>query len=114
MGGVRIDTLCHTDLDGLYAAGEDAGGVHGANRLGGNGIADSTVYGGIAGDSMANDVIGRELFPYDENQVEEIIRTVETPSEKRERTFTLCVRRCGSATGKRSGFSVKKKGCRRA
>ena len=83
MGGVRIDTLCHTDLDGLYAAGEDAGGVHGANRLGGNGIADSTVYGGIAGDSMANDVIGRELFPYDENQVEEIIRTVETPLGKK-------------------------------
>jgi len=79
MGGAQIDTLCHTDLDGLYAAGEDAGGVHGANRLGGNGIADSTVYGGVAGDSMANDVIGRELAPYDEKQVDEIIRIVETP-----------------------------------
>src|SRR5690606_11257665 len=38
---------------GLYVAGEDAGGVHGANRLGGNGVANSTVFGGIAGDSMA-------------------------------------------------------------
>jgi len=35
-------------------AGEDAGGVHGANRLGGNGVANSTVFGGIAGDEMAN------------------------------------------------------------
>jgi fumarate reductase flavoprotein subunit len=38
---------------GLFAAGEDTGGVHGANRLGGNGVANSTVFGGIAGDSMA-------------------------------------------------------------
>jgi fumarate reductase flavoprotein subunit len=40
-------------LKGLFAAGEDTGGVHGANRLGGNGVANSTVFGGIAGDSMA-------------------------------------------------------------
>ena len=37
----------------LYAAGEDTGGVHGANRLGGNGVANSTVFGGLAGDAMA-------------------------------------------------------------
>ena len=37
---------------GLFAAGEDTGGVHGANRLGGNGVANSTVFGGIAGDTM--------------------------------------------------------------
>ena len=34
-------------------AGEDSGGVHGANRLGGNGVANSTVFGGIAGDTIA-------------------------------------------------------------
>jgi fumarate reductase flavoprotein subunit len=37
----------------LFVAGEDSGGVHGANRLGGNGVANSTVFGGIAGDTMA-------------------------------------------------------------
>lgn len=79
MGGARIDTRCLTDLDGLYVAGEDAGGVHGANRLGGNGIADSTVFGGIAGDSMAHDVIARELAPFDERQVEELIKQTEAP-----------------------------------
>jgi succinate dehydrogenase/fumarate reductase flavoprotein subunit len=59
MGGLVIDPDCRTSLEGLFAAGEDAGGVHGANRLGGNGVADSTVFGGIAGDVMADWVVGR-------------------------------------------------------
>ena len=53
MGGVAFGLDCGTGLPGLYVAGEDSGGVHGANRLGGNGVANSTVYGGIAGESMA-------------------------------------------------------------
>ncbi|KEZ78668.1 L-aspartate oxidase [Salinisphaera hydrothermalis] len=53
MGGVVFDERCFTSLPGLFVAGEDAGGVHGANRLGGNGVANSTVFGGIAGDTMA-------------------------------------------------------------
>jgi len=79
MGGAFIDPACRTDLEGLYAAGEDSGGVHGSNRLGGNGIADSTVFGGIAGDFMANDVIGRQRFPFDAQQVERIIRDIQSP-----------------------------------
>ncbi|MGQ9694123.1 MAG: L-aspartate oxidase [Thermodesulfobacteriota bacterium] len=79
MGGAAINLRCQTDLEGLYAAGEDAGGVHGANRLGGNGIADSTVYGGLAGDVMATEVIGRELFAFDAQAVLEIIKKVEAP-----------------------------------
>ena len=53
MGGVEFAVDCSTALPGLFVAGEDSGGVHGANRLGGNGVANSTVYGGIAGDVMA-------------------------------------------------------------
>src|SRR5215468_9744676 len=53
MGGVVFDAACKTALAGLLAAGEDTGGVHGANRLGGNGVANSTVFGGIAGEKMA-------------------------------------------------------------
>ena len=53
MGGVLFRQDCSTSLPGLFAAGEDTGGVHGGNRLGGNGVANSTVFGGIAGDSMA-------------------------------------------------------------
>src|SRR5439155_883077 len=44
---------------GLVAAGGERGGVHGANRLGGNGVAESTVFGGIAADVMAESVAGR-------------------------------------------------------
>jgi len=53
MGGVVCDVDTATSWPGLFVAGEDAGGVHGANRLGGNGVANSTVFGGIAGDVMA-------------------------------------------------------------
>lgn len=53
MGGLVFEADCSTELPGLFAAGEDTGGVHGANRLGGNGVANSTVFGGIAGESMA-------------------------------------------------------------
>jgi succinate dehydrogenase flavoprotein subunit len=53
MGGVVFAPDCTTEMPRLYAAGEDTGGVHGANRLGGNGVANSTVFGGIAGDAMA-------------------------------------------------------------
>ncbi|HUS97240.1 MAG TPA: FAD-binding protein [Hyphomicrobiaceae bacterium] len=52
MGGLVCGTDTSTELPGLFVAGEDAGGVHGANRLGGNGVANSTVFGGIAGDVM--------------------------------------------------------------
>jgi len=54
MGGVIFAPDCSTALPALFAAGEDTGGVHGANRLGGNGVANSTVFGGIAGDRMAH------------------------------------------------------------
>ena len=53
MGGVEFAPDCTTELPGLFVAGEDSGGVHGANRLGGNGVANSTVFGGIAGLTMA-------------------------------------------------------------
>ena len=53
MGGLICDTDTKTELPGLFVAGEDAGGVHGANRLGGNGVANSTVFGGVSGEVMA-------------------------------------------------------------
>src|SRR3954452_1186867 len=53
MGGVEFAADCTTNLRGLFVAGEDSGGVHGANRLGGNGVANSTVFGAVSGDTMA-------------------------------------------------------------
>jgi len=58
MGGLICEVDTSTELPGLFVAGEDAGGVHGANRLGGNGVANSTVYGGIAGETMAAWIAG--------------------------------------------------------
>jgi fumarate reductase flavoprotein subunit len=52
MGGVICRPDTSTEWPGLFVAGEDASGMHGANRLGGNGVANSTVFGGIAGDTM--------------------------------------------------------------
>lgn len=52
MGGLICAADTSTEMPGLFVAGEDASGMHGANRLGGNGVANSTVFGGIAGDQM--------------------------------------------------------------
>ncbi len=67
MGGVVVDVDTRTAMEGLYVAGEDAGGAHGSNRLGGNGVANSTVYGGIAGDTMGSDVARMTLRDPDED-----------------------------------------------
>ena len=63
MGGVVFAPDCTTELAGLYAAGEDTGGVHGANRLGGNGVANSTVFGGLAGDAIGRRIRRTEVLP---------------------------------------------------
>ncbi|HXW98515.1 MAG TPA: fumarate reductase (CoM/CoB) subunit TfrA [Methanomicrobiales archaeon] len=51
MGGMRINAKCETTVPGLYACGEAAGGVHGANRLGGNSLAETQVFGKRAGEA---------------------------------------------------------------
>lgn len=61
MGGIEINTKAQVlDKDGniisgLYAAGEATGGIHGTNRLGGNALADITVFGRIAGENAAKE-----------------------------------------------------------
>jgi len=51
MGGIVIDKNAETSLAGLFAAGEVTGGIHGANRLGGNALCEVFTFGGIAGRS---------------------------------------------------------------
>ena len=64
MGGVRVDAdTSATTVPGLYAAGEVAGGLHGANRLGGNSLSDLLVFGRIAGQSAAEYALGFEAAP---------------------------------------------------
>ncbi len=80
MGGVEFSVDTSTALPGLFVAGEDAGGVHGANRLGGNGVANSTVYGGIAGETMAAYINehSSSLADIDLNEVDAGIARAET------------------------------------
>lgn len=74
MGGAIIDRDCFTECEGLLVAGEDAGGVHGANRLGGNGVAESTVYGARAGDTAAWIATARPSRPpVDDAEVERVV-----------------------------------------
>lgn len=71
MGGIAFEPDCTTELEGLYVAGEDSGGVHGANRLGGNGVANSTVFGGVAGEAMAQAIAnGTDLREPDASVIE--------------------------------------------
>jgi fumarate reductase flavoprotein subunit len=89
MGGVVFRLDCKTRLAGLYAAGEDTGGVHGANRLGGNGVANSTVFGGIAGESMAADLAaGMPWREPDEAVIRRSIAEHEIPFAARTATDT--------------------------
>jgi fumarate reductase flavoprotein subunit len=85
MGGVVFQPDCKTELPGLFAAGEDTGGVHGANRLGGNGVGNSTVFGGIAGDTMADWIAEGAVFAEANEEelsaaVEEISRPLGKPT----------------------------------
>ncbi len=79
MGGVEFSPDCSTALPGLFVAGEDSGGVHGANRLGGNGVANSTVFGAVAGDTMAAWVSREKLREPDEAAVQNAIARCEAP-----------------------------------
>ena len=81
MGGLEFAPDCSTGLAGLFVAGEDAGGVHGANRLGGNGVANSTVFGAVAGDSMAAWVRNETLRQPDPAAIDAAIAHCERPFE---------------------------------
>ncbi|MEZ3165348.1 FAD-dependent oxidoreductase [Halorubrum sp. RMP-47] len=63
MGGVAVDDHGETDVDGLFAIGETMAGVHGANRLGGNSLAETVAYGVVAGERIADRVDGPGAVP---------------------------------------------------
>ena len=83
MGGVEFAPDCATSMPGLFVAGEDSGGVHGANRLGGNGVANSTVFGAVAGDAMAAWVKERAHLEPDPAAIDAAIAICERPFDGR-------------------------------
>jgi len=84
MGGLRIDSSCGTNLQGLFAAGEVAGGVHGGNRLGGNALAAGQVFGKIAGDSASKYAATAPTPVLNRKIIQEEYSRVMTPLEREE------------------------------
>ena len=81
MGGLKIKEDASTSLKNLFGAGEVCGGVHGANRLGGNALADTQVFGKIAGVSASQASKDCELKTNDE-QVEKEASRIESLIKK--------------------------------
>jgi succinate dehydrogenase / fumarate reductase, flavoprotein subunit len=80
MGGVRVDPETgETSVKGMYAAGEVACGLHGANRLGGNSLSDILVFGRRAGGAAAEAAKGAGLQDLDRGDVEEEVDRVLSP-----------------------------------
>ena len=81
MGGVRVDPDSQeTRVPGLFAAGEVAGGMHGANRLGGNSLSDLIVFGKRAGEYAASHAAGRDEFAdVDQQDVDQQAETMLAP-----------------------------------
>jgi succinate dehydrogenase / fumarate reductase flavoprotein subunit len=81
MGGIRVDADSQmTNIKGLFACGECAAGLHGANRLGGNSLSDLIVFGKLAGDGAAEYIKGLESAPAaDDEQIASIVKIGTAP-----------------------------------
>jgi len=86
MGGIRVDAETQaTTVTGLYAAGEVAGGMHGANRLGGNSLSDLLVFGARAGVAAAELAASRSGEAYvDPVQIQAGARELDAPLERQD------------------------------
>ncbi len=79
MGGIRINPDCGTSLPGLYASGEVAGGLHGANRLSGNALTQVFVQGAVGGESAAAFAGKTDWVEPDAKQIETHRDRIEAP-----------------------------------
>jgi succinate dehydrogenase / fumarate reductase flavoprotein subunit len=85
MGGIRVDAeTARSSVAGLFAAGEAAAGLHGANRLGGNSLSDLLVFGRRAGLAAAEHANKISTTPLDSEQVEEAAREMLAPFERKD------------------------------
>jgi len=85
MGGIRVDAeTAKSSLAGLFAAGEAAAGLHGANRLGGNSLSDLLVFGRRAGLAAAEHANKTPTASIDSGQIDEAAREMLVPFERKE------------------------------
>jgi succinate dehydrogenase / fumarate reductase flavoprotein subunit len=84
MGGIRVDAeTARSSVPGLFAAGEAAAGLHGANRLGGNSLSDLLVFGRRAGLAAADHAKAVQTTSIDSTQIEEGARAMLVPFERK-------------------------------
>jgi succinate dehydrogenase / fumarate reductase flavoprotein subunit len=84
MGGIRVDAeTARSSVPGLFAAGEAAAGLHGANRLGGNSLSDLLVFGRRAGLAAADHAKAVQTTSIDSMQIEEGAREMLVPFERK-------------------------------
>ncbi len=85
MGGIRVDPETQESrIRGLFAAGECAAGMHGANRLGGNSLSDLVVFGRIAGEHAAKYAKAHPVAALDHGEIEAASREALVPFERAE------------------------------
>src|SRR5712692_10603234 len=105
MGGIRVDAeTAQSSVSGLFAAGEAAAGLHGANRLGGNSLSDLLVFGRRAGVAAAEHAKNIPATAIDSGQIEEAAREMLAPRSAG-REFSLrsaCLRATGGGGGGRT------------
>jgi len=82
LGGIRINERCESTVRGLYAAGEAAGGIHGANRLAGNALTETQVFGALAGKHASIYASSTELPSLDQKQIDKERERVFEPLKK--------------------------------
>jgi succinate dehydrogenase/fumarate reductase flavoprotein subunit len=111
LGGIQIDQKCRSTLPGLLAAGEATGGIHGANRLSGNAIADTVVFGAIAGNMAAEEVnraretnLEKENFNLDFYRREEPRYSVVQKKEELRKMMWECASVVRNEAGLRQGL----------
>ena len=95
MGGALVDERTFTGIPGLFAAGEAAGGVHGASRLAGNGGSDVIVFGGISGKAAASqrlEIAGRPWQRIHEQALEALRRANAGGGEQRPEEVKRAIR----------------------
>ncbi len=84
LGGIRINERAETSVSGLFAAGEVSGNVHGANRISGNALAETQVFGRIAGAEASREAKALKSYPaLPLEEVNEEIRRVKRLFEKK-------------------------------
>lgn len=76
MGGISINDMCETGVPGLYAAGEVTGGIHGSNRMGGNALSDTLVFGTIAGRNAVNFATKSSFKRINKEQIKKTVRYI--------------------------------------